>query len=197
MKKYILFIILLFSSILLFAQEKNKVDLLKTDSTWGKEIFHFPIHFAKEIDYKGVEDARFPKAWGKRDSSMFWSYVFAWSIDLKGELTERELENHLETYFDGLMKSRIKREGLVVQNTNALFLKKEELGNTSSYVGKVRIFEAFYTKQLMTLYVLVDKHYCAERQKSMLIFRFSPREFGDDVWLKLKEVKLRTPVCDL
>ncbi|MFT5386316.1 MAG: CubicO group peptidase (beta-lactamase class C family), partial [Saprospiraceae bacterium] len=50
--------------------------------------------------------------------------------------------------------------------------------------------DAFFTKEPMTLNVSVEKIYCAQKKKSILLFRFSPREFEDDVWQKLAEVKL-------
>lgn len=34
------------------------LELLVTD--WGKEFFHFPLHFAKDIPYEGVEEVVFP-----------------------------------------------------------------------------------------------------------------------------------------
>jgi len=49
----------------------------------------------------------------------------------------------------------------------------------------------------MTLYVKADKFYCESKRKAVVIFRFSPRDFGDRVWLKLEEVGLRAGVCDL
>lgn len=43
------------------AQSDSTTNLIQTDSSWGKEIFHFPLSFAPSIHYQGIEEARFPK----------------------------------------------------------------------------------------------------------------------------------------
>ena len=180
--KNILTIILVFScSILLLGQEKEHLFFLETDSTWRKEMFLFPISFASDINYKGVEDARFPVGWEKEDSPNFWSYAFAWNLENSGEITENDLEVNLQKYFNGLMRW---------EKTSVQILKKEESNNTAKYTGKVNTLDAFFTKEPMTLNVKVEKIYCEEKKKSILLFRFSPKEFGEEVWQKLEEVKL-------
>lgn len=187
MKQNSLIFLLLLTSLSLFGQEEQSPSLLVTDTTWSKEIFHFPINFAQEIKYEGIEDARFPKGWSKKDSSTFWSYVFAWHINLNTEPTEKDLENNLQLYFNGLMNK---------PTTLAVFLKTGDAQGIATYKGKVSTFENFFTKEPITLNVLVEKHYCAQKKKSIIVFRFSPKEFSDDVWLKLKAVKLNGDVCD-
>lgn len=189
-------IIILFYSLLSFSQEHESFFFLETDTTWRKEIFHFPINFAPDIDYEGVEDARFPVGWEKTDSPNFWSYAFAWNINAKTELTEKELELNLQKYFDGLMGVKDKMgkvEG--VQNTIALFLKKDHEERNSTYAGKVNTFDAFFHKKLMTLNVLVNQYYCEQKNKYIILFKFSPQDFGNDVWNKLEEVKLPMDFC--
>lgn len=177
--------------------KKDNVNLLETDTTWRKEIFNFPIHFAKEINYEGFEEAQFPEGWRKKDSPDFWSYVFAWNINLNTELTANELETNLQIYFDGLMKVINKDPELVLPKTIAQFHKKEDANNISRYTGKVEIFDAFVTNKPMTLNVSIDKYYCEQKKKSIILFRFSPKEFGNDIWGKLKKVTLRANICDL
>jgi len=175
--------------------KKDILNLLETDTTWKKEIFNFPISFAKEINYEGFEEAQFPEGWRKKDSPDFWSYVFAWNINGNVELNENELEINLQIYFDGLMKVVNKDKEIVIPKTIAQFRKKVDSNNISSYIGKVEIFDAFVTKEPMTLNVLVEKYYCELKKKSIILFRFSPKDFESDVWLKLKRVKLRDDFC--
>ena len=186
MKNIIITILLLSYSILLLGQEKEHLFFLETDSTWRKEMFHFPIHFASDINYEGIEDARFPVGWEKQDSPNFWSYAFAWDIEHSEQITETELEVDLQKYFNGLMRW---------QKTSVEILKKEETNNTTKYAGKVNTNDAFFTKEPMTLNVLIEKIYCEKKKKSIILFRFSPKEFGDDVWQKLEEVKLPAAIA--
>ena len=186
MKNIITIILLLSNSILLSGQEKEHLFFLETDSTWRKEMFIFPIGFARDINYKGVEDARFPVGWEKQDSPNFWSYAFAWNIEHSEAITETELEVDLQKYFNGLMKW---------QKTSVEVLKKEETNNRAEYKGKVKTKDAFFTKEPMTLNVLIEKIYCEQQKKSIILFRFSPKEFGDDVWQKLEEVTLPVSIA--
>jgi hypothetical protein len=64
MKNKILVSIILFLSIFAFGQQTETENLIKLDSTWGQEIFPFPINFARGINYRGIAEVRFPpKGW--------------------------------------------------------------------------------------------------------------------------------------
>jgi len=195
MKYVLLFMALLSCSIFSIAQKPEDPGVLDTDSSWKKEIFHFPLNFAKEINYTGIEDARFPTGWGNKDSVAFWSYAFAWHINLGATLTERELESNLQIYFDGLMRAVNSDKEAILESTIALFIKKGPASDTPRFVGKIRVFDAFFTKKPMILNVLVDRYFCKQEKNHILLFRFSPREFESEIWKKLKEVKLRANSC--
>lgn len=103
MKKIIIISILLCISIHSFSQKNKEANLIQLDSTWGKEFFKFPIRFAQNINYEGIEEARFPpKGWRDVKNLNFWSYAFAWDVNLNRKITENELASDLEKYFDGL-----------------------------------------------------------------------------------------------
>ncbi|MCB0443450.1 MAG: hypothetical protein KDC50_05310 [Flavobacterium sp.] len=187
MKNKILTIGFILLSIVVSGQEKSNANLLETDSTWNQEVFHFPIGFAPEIAFKGFEDARFPQNWSKKDSNDFWSYVFVWSINNPVEITSSALEDNIEMYFNGLMN---------YQNSVALFFEKEPSSKAKRYSGKIKIFDALVTKTNMTLNVTAEHYYCDQSKTTFIIFRFSPQEFGLEIWEKLEKVKLRKDFCD-
>ena len=188
MKNNLIILFLLFQSITLLGQEKESLFFLETDSTWIKEIFVFPLRFAQEISYEGTEDARFPEGWSKKESPYFWSYAFAWNISLTEELTEKELEDDLKIYFNGLMSK---------QNTTVKFVKRDDENDTSIYLGKVHTFDSFFTKKPMTLNVKAESFYSEKSKKTVILFRFSPQEFENIVWGKLEDVKVSANICDL
>lgn len=140
-------------------------------------MFVFPINFARDIDYQGVEDARFPRGWEEQDSPNFWSYAYAWNLENSGDVTEADLEESLQKYFVGLMGW----EETSVQLSTT---------NNTVFTGVVKTMDAFFTKEPMDLNVLVEKTYCEEKNKSIILFRFSPKGFEANVWNKLKEVQL-------
>ena len=138
MKKYSLFFLLMTLAVSALAQEKERSDLLITDSTWTKEVFPFPLSFAPEIPFEGFEEARFPKRWSDSTSAEHWSYVFAWDIKRQSEWTARELEDHLQSYFNGLMQW---------QHTNALLINTGNKNGIARYTGKIKTFDAFFSKK--------------------------------------------------
>ena len=83
----------------IFGQGRKEINLIKVDSTWGKEIIQVPFWFATEIDYKGYEDIRFAKGWEDINSSGFWTLVFAWDINLNTKPTTKFFEDSIKLYF--------------------------------------------------------------------------------------------------
>jgi hypothetical protein len=197
MKNFILLTILFFA-LPTIGQEQDELSLLESDATWIKEIIEFPIGFAQEIKYEGFEDLRFPQGWSKEDSPNFWSYTWAWSLNDVKELTESELEINIQYYFDGLLGHDFyKIDGIKTPKTTAVFIKKEASNGVSKYIGKVKTVDTRYTKKPMTLHVLVEQYYCDEQNKAIIFFKFSPKEFENDVWNTLNEVKLQDNFCNI
>lgn len=195
-KNIILIAIILLSPKLTFGQEPEMEDLIIANDSWGKEFFQFPISFAQEINFKGMEDARFPKGWAKIESPEFWSYAFAWEIEADQPITKTALESSLQLYFDGLLGIDILRKNDAnIQKTKALFIEKEVTKNGSLFTGKIDFFESRITKKPMTLNVTIEQHYCKSGQKAVILFKFSPKDFKHDTWVKLAEVTLRKDLC--
>lgn len=195
-KRIILTFIVVLSSCFMFGQDHEEAHLIDLDSTWGKEIFKFPIRFAQNINYQGVEEARFPpEGWSDEHHQNFWSYTFAWDINLNEKISENILESDLEKYFDGLVGVEVIKE-LEIYKASALFIKIEDHGSSSIFKGKIKTYDGFTTKKAITLHVLVESHYCKEEKKSIILFRFSPKDFTHDVWNTLKEVRLKEHFCD-
>jgi len=197
MKNISLIISLLLYSIVGFGQEEESLEVLKTDSTWIKEIIKFPIGFAQEIKFEGFEDLRFPPGWSKEESPNFWSYAWAWSINDVKELTEHDLEQNIQFYFDGLLEINSKiNNGENIQNSNALFIKKETSDGNSQFIGKVKTFDSRYTGKPMVLNVRVAQYYCEQEKRAIVLFRFSPKAFEHDVWNLLETVELNANACE-
>ncbi|MET2984168.1 serine hydrolase domain-containing protein [Aureibaculum conchae] len=174
--------------------EKTNLNLLEIDSTWGQETFIFPIHFAPEINYEGFEDIRFAPGWAKKDSTDFWTYVFAWSVKADSAISGNEMETNLKLYFDGLMKVVNKDEDKIIPKTLIKLHKKEDSNNRTIYTGDLTIYDAFTTQKPMILNVYVENYYLEKKKKAVVLFKFSPKAFEHDIWNKVKEVKIRDTI---
>ena len=193
MKRISLSIVFVFCFLFGVAQTNKGGNLLVVDSLWTKEVFEFPIHFVPEITYKGFEEAYFPKEWSNQDSIEYWSYVFVWSIEGNIEVNENILEHDLQLYFDGLMTVVNKDQNFKVPESTTLFLKDGE----NSFKGKIRLYNAFHTKDMMTLNVSANSYKCLEKDKTLLLFRFSPSDFDSDIWETLEAIKFKANACEI
>ena len=184
--------LLLICSLTTFGQ-KNEFNLIKLDSTWGQEVLRFP---ARNMDYIGVGEVRFPpKGWIEPDHTFFWSYTYAWSINLNRKITEEELEIDLVKYFNSLNKvdtvaTTDKRRA------SAKVTKTKRNKSTTFFKGYVKTYDRFATNDLITLNVLIESRYCEKEKRTVILFKFSPKEFEHKVWRTLNEIKLYSNVCD-
>lgn len=167
-------------------------DLLKTEDTWGKELFAIPLHFAKDIELKGFEDARFPKGWNDTKSLYFWTYAFAWKVNINDTLKVSEVEEYIKKYYDGLLEGVNKEKDLVLPETTVEITKN----NDGDFVGKTTIYDTFITRKPLVLYFHIEQKLCAKNNKSILVFRISPKKMNHSVWSDLKAIKIVEHSCD-
>jgi len=168
---------------------------LKANPTWDKELFQIPINFAPDIPLKGIEDARFPLGWAKKDSITFWSYAFAWNVDHSEPLSAEELESNLIMYFDGLMNMEKRAKESKVDMTTASIKKAEVSKGILNYKGQVNTFDGFHEKIPITFNVMAEQYYCDQIERSIVLFRFSKQSFDSEVWDILHTVKVPDDIC--
>lgn len=194
MKKTI-FILSLFFTVFVAGQAIEKENLIQLDSTWGKEMFPFPISFAKNIDYEGIAEVRFPpKGWRTPDHTFFWSYTYAWSIDVDRKITAAELTSDLEKYFDGL--NNVTDTNNLDQKATATINKMKRKKSTTFFKGAVDTYDHFATNKRIVLNVLIESHYCKKGKKTVLLFKFSPKGLKHIVWETLKNIRLNENYCE-
>ena len=167
-------------------------DLLKTEATWGKELFAIPLHFAKDIKLKGFEDARFPKGWNDTESPNFWTYAFAWKVNIDTSLTLTQVEDYIRKYYDGLLSGVNKEKDLVLPETTVEIIKT----NAGDFTGKATIYDTFTTKKPLVLNVNIEQTLCDKNGKSIILFRISPKNFDHKVWNTLKAITVLDRSCD-
>lgn len=165
--------------------------LLDINEPWRSEQLSFPIKFAPSLDYKGMEEVRFAKGWGTKDSDEFWTYTFLWYLDQDPAITAKAIETDIEAYFDGLMKLVSGRTDL--PQANVVFVP--DASAKTAYSGKAKFFDAFFTKDIQELNIKAVAGYCAKTKKHTVLFTFSPQEFDHNVWKTLDTITL-TVDCD-
>lgn len=196
MYKIIITISLTIVSIVVNAQEKTHPKLITNDAQWGVETFNLPTGFAQEMTLKGFEEAIFHPDWSNIEKPGFWSYVFTWSVVSDSLINEKDIEQNLILYFDGLVD--IPKDTVIAPKrpSSALIIQTTKNNNNSKYIGKVRLYDRFKTKQMLRLNLTVEQKLCPQQKKSILIFRFSPKSLEHDIWKQLNTLILRDTICN-
>jgi hypothetical protein len=78
--------------------------------------------------------------------------------------------------------------------SSAKVTKKEKA--TTFFKGYVKIFDRFATNKMITLNVLIESYYCKKDKKTVILFKFSPKEFKHKTWEMLERIKLHKNVCN-
>lgn len=197
MYKYIITILLATVSMVLSvnAQEIKHPKLLTNNAKWGVETFDLPTGFAKEMTVTGFEEAIFHPDWSNIEKPGFWSYVFTWSVASDSLINEKDIEQNLIQYFDGLVD--IPKDTVVAPKrpSSALLIQTSKNKKTSNFIGKVRLYDRFKTKQMLSLNLTVEQKLCSQQNKTILIFRFSPKSLENDIWKQLNILTLRDAIC--
>ena len=173
------------------AQEVESI--LKAPDDWNSELIEFPLSFAPQIDFEGIEDIRFSPGWSNPYSEQFWTYYFCWYVAGETELTDDFLERTMNLYFDGLIA--------VVINNQEDSIRVEEVGQTSStfsraqegFEGEISIFDAFFTMEEVRLRVKVRQDICKAQGMQLISFELSPKDFETPVWDLFKEIERLVP----
>ena len=105
-------------------------------------------------------------------------------------MTESKLTESFNIYYDGLM-------GVVFNNqadtTNSIQLDKTLclfVKTNAGFTGKMRVFDAFFTKDYMTLNIKVKEFFCPKTNKQIILCDISPKTFDHPVWKIFNDVKL-------
>jgi hypothetical protein len=192
MKKIFLYFSAFLFSVFTFGQ-KDEFNLINLDATWGQEVLRFP---ARNMNYIGEGDIRFPpKGWIKPEHTFFWSYTYAWSINLNRKITAKELAIDLEKYFNSLNKidlNDITNERIATAAITETKTKK----STTFFEGKIDTYDRFATNKRFILNVKIESNYCKNKKKTVILFKFSPKKFTHKAWETLNEIELIDGVCD-
>lgn len=193
MKNKILTILSILYVLNIFGQKHQEANLIKLDSTWGKEFFRFP---SRNMDYKGIGEVRFPpKGWRNPKHDNFWSYTYAWKINTTAKISEKQLALDLVKYFNSL--NNIEMNDTKNERRSYAKIKETKSKKSVSYFkGYVKIFDRFATNKTITLNVLVKSHYCKKQKKTIILFKFSPKEFSHNTWKILRKITLANDYCE-
>lgn len=156
---------------------------------WRKETFDFPLRWATSIPFEGKEHVRFVPGWDHFADDTGFSYVILWDVKTK-PVTGDDLEDDLETYFDGLMTNVGAARKLLAKKvkTNAASHPLMDVkGWAQAYGMEVRTWNAFSKGEALLLWGEVSQRECGPRMQIFLAFSKAPRDHA--IWDKLRAAR--------
>lgn len=155
--------------------------LLAAPAGWQTERIPFPLSFAPELDYRGVEDLAFAPGMFQKGAYDYFSYALA--IELEGEHTidARFLEDFFTTYYRGLCKAVGEPKGLEL-DLDAVSAK----AHCGADYGTVTVqaFDPFTDGGALALTLEVRMH--ARAGKTEFAALASPAEKSERAWKELR-----------
>jgi hypothetical protein len=161
---------------------------------WKTEVLPFPLHFAPDLGFKGVEELRFPPGMSKPVTETYLSYAFIWWLEGQPKLDAKRLEEVLLKYYKGLYLDESKKkdqkrvDGFSVTVRDEDALSVDGLSKTI-YSAQVNWVDPFVTENDVRSTLRIEQWHCTEQGRTALLFLTSPRPAGSPAWQKLATVK--------
>ncbi len=166
--------------------------LLVAPSDWRKESFDFPLRFAPTIAYQGQEHVRFNPMWDHFDDEAGFSYVVLWDVK-EVPVEPADIEDHLETYFNGLMSNvaRGRKLGEPAKSVVAAHPMARVPGWQHGFGVEIRTFNSFSKGEPLLLYGEVSQRSCGNGRMQIL-FALSKSPRNRPIWNGLRGVRTAT-----
>lgn len=160
---------------------------------WKKETIPFPLEFAPDLPYQGVEELRFSPGMFKPDQEGYWSYAFVWWLDGRPALDAAELSSSLKRYFTGLCTAVAKDKGDAIDpvkfsaSVHAVAPTRKQDHAVAAFAGTVDAYDAFVTGKPIVLKVEVWVWDCDRSGKRAALVLASPKPASDPIWSALRQ----------
>jgi hypothetical protein len=175
------------------AQESVEVPFyLPTPEGWRTETIPFPLEFAPELDYEGLEELRFAPGMFKEGSADFWSYAFVWWVPEETGFETERLQTDLERYFRGLTTAVAEaREFDPGEPDHNVKLKpiKSSAPDHPHWEGTAATYDVFVTRKPIQLNVRIDLVSCSSQGQVASIFQLSPQLHDNSIWEVLDNLR--------
>ncbi len=154
---------------------------------WRTETLPFPLEFAPDLPYTGLEELRFAPGMFEPENDELWSYAFVWWIDRDQPTDPAALATHLESYFRGLARAVGEARG--VPTDGARFATQIRGMGGGRFAGAAETFDAFTTRDQIVLRVQGEVRECPAQGRKAVLFELSPQPPEAPVWEQLRSIR--------
>ena len=165
---------------------------------WKGEQIPLPPSFAKEMQFKGIEEARFSPGMFQEKSNTFFSYFFIFKIDPGSELTEKNIKRELLTYYQGLSRTIFNSRKEEIDNsqfscklTKAIPLDSQNIypQRLTEYSATVNWTEPFVTQKPQILNLIIQAWTDNTTRHGYLFVCVSPQDFEANIWQSMRDIR--------
>ena len=198
MRCFIVFLAILSGTNTLLAADSELAKHITVPAGWKGEQISLPPSFAKEMQFKGIEEARFSPGMFQEKSDTFFSYFFVFKIDPGSELTQKNIERELLTYYQGLSraifnsrKKKIDTSQFTCKLTKAIPVDSQKIypQGLTEYSATVKWTEPFVTQKPQTLNLIIQAWTGKTTKHGYLFVCVSPQDFKANIWQSMRNIR--------
>jgi hypothetical protein len=156
---------------------------------WKAETIVFPLEFAPQLEYEGLEELRFSPGMFDPEAADFFSYAFVWWVPAETVVSAQGLARDLETYFRGLARTVAESKGFDPENPSHSVEMRTISDQPKTFVGLVETFDAFSTRAPLYLMLRGQVIDCMAGGNTAVFFELSPQPESHEVWTTLSEIR--------
>lgn len=175
------------------AREKEETALpfvMPVPEGWRTETIPFPLGFALELEYEGLEELRFAPGMFEEGKEDFWTYAFVWWIPEDSPVDPESLASGLEIYFSGLAGVVAETRGFDTDGASyEVTLMAADTETAYDYEGSAKILEPFVTGKMISLNIRIKQIACPEQEHMAVFFELSPQPYSHDIWSSLAGIR--------
>lgn len=175
------------------AQESIEVPFhLPTPEGWRTETLPFPLEFAPELEYQGLEELRFAPGMFQEGSADFWSYVFVWWVPEETRFETQRLQTDLEGYFRGLTTAVAEARDFDPGEPE-FEVQLEPIESSTpdpvQWEGTAATYDVFVSREPLQLGLRIDIIPCPSQGHVAAIFLLSPQPRDHSIWEVLESFR--------
>lgn len=158
---------------------------LPTLEGWRTETIPFPLEFAPELEYEGLEELRFSPGMFEEGSEDFWSYVFIWWVPEQTPFNTEQLQVDLERYFRGLTAAVAEAREFDPGEPNFKVQLEATESSTPEHLqlkGTAATYDVFVTRKPIQLGIRIDFIECPSQGQVAAFFQLSPQPLDERIW---------------
>ena len=164
---------------------------LDIPKNWQIERFSLPAEFAPQMNFRGVEELRFPPGWGDSTSAHYWSYAYLWWLSGNPVIDETSLQTNLRALYTGLVGRNIASRQIplnkqVPTNVNVKKIKTDS-GDVQTFQAQTHMLDYMRQKPIV-LNLLIHVKDCSKENRTAVFVEVSPQPLTHSIWKDLKQL---------